>query len=121
MIPFIVVSDIGILTNLGILITLVVFSTYTLSALKPDNANLDVENIEMIKKDLGGSWVKLLWFSMSIEFLLYGLLLIFFSVEIMSYVAFDRNSKVEYYLATISVVLVLYLIVIWKNLENQTF
>lgn len=118
-IPFAICTNAGTLTNLLILTTLIVISTYSISALEPDNPHMDYNNMDLLKKVMSGFWIGLLRNAMFLQYVLYGLLLIFISTETISYIAFDNTSEFKYFLICISSIGIAYILIICLNQENR--
>lgn len=118
-VPFAICTNAGTVTNLIILLALIFISTYSISAFEPDNPHMEYSNLELIKKELSSFWISLLKNSIAIQYLLYGLLLIFMVSETVSYIIFDNTAEFKYFIITISSIAVLFAIVIFFNQENH--
>lgn len=118
-IPYAICADAGTATNLIILVTLIVISTYSISAFEPDNPHLDDSNLDLLKKVLSNFWIGLLRNCIFIQYVLYGLLLIFIASETFSYIAFDTTTEFKYFIAAMTTIAVFYVVVISFNQENK--
>ena len=118
-IPFAICTDAGTLTNLLILTVLIMISTYSISAFQPDNPHIDYNNMDVIKKVLSSFWISTLRNCMFIQYVLYGLLLIFIATEMISFISFGNLLEFKYFLMSLAIVMVAYTLVIGLNLENK--
>lgn len=120
-IPYGLCTDAGLYTNLLIVGVLITISTYSITAFEPDNPHMDIQNKQLIKKELGNSWRTILRFSMIIQYIVYGLLLIFIAAEIWSFLIFGKEKEIVPYLCCMGGIVVIYIVVISANLENYMF
>ena len=120
-IPYGLCTDAGLYTNLLIVGVLITISTYSITAFQPDNPHLDVQNKHLVKRELGNSWRTMLRFSMVIQYIIYGLVLIFIAAEIWSFIIFGKEKEIIPYLCCMGGIVVIYIAVISANLENHMF
>lgn len=118
-IPFAICTDAGTITNLLILTALIVISTYSISAFEPDNPHIDCNNMDLIKKVLSSFWISVLRNTIFLEYVAYGLLLIFLCAETVSFIAFGKDQDWSYYWMAMGGIMVLYICIIGFNLENR--
>ncbi len=120
-IPFAVTTDAGVFTNFAIITTLICISTFSITALRQTNPHADESNKDLVKKELRGSWRFVLWSSMFAQHILYGLLMIFISTEVFSYIVTEKSSELMPYLITAASISSFMLLVILFSLENKFF
>jgi amino acid permease len=120
-IPFAVTTDAGIVTNFAIITTLICISTYSITAFRQVNPHADESNKDLVKKELRGSWRFVLWASMFAQYILYGLLMIFISTEVFSYIVTERSSELMPYLITAASISLFMFLVVLFSLENKFF
>lgn len=118
-IPFAICNNAGTASNLIMLACLMLISTYSMSAFEPDNPHLDCDNLDLIKKVLSMFWINILRNALFLEYVAYGLLLVFIAAEIISFIAFGNTVEWTYYLITIGCIGLLYVLVIVTNQENK--
>lgn len=118
-IPFAICNNAGTASNLMMLACLMLISTYSMSAFEPDNPHLDCDNLDLIKKVLSSFWINILRNALFLEYVAYGLLLVFIAAEIISFIVFGNTVEWTYYLITIGCIGLLYVLVIVTNQENK--
>jgi hypothetical protein len=118
-IPFAICNNAGTASNLIMLACLMLISTYSMSAFEPDNPHLDCDNLDLIKKVLSMFWINILRNALFLEYVAYGLLLVFIAAEVISFIAFGNTVEWTYYLITIGCIGLLYVLVIVTNQENK--
>lgn len=118
-IPFAICTNAGTATNLLILLALILISTYSISAFEPDNPHMDYNNMDLIKKVLSPFWIGFLRNSIFLQYILYGLLLIFIASETLAYIAFSNTTDFKYFIVAISTIAVFFAVIIGFNQENR--
>jgi hypothetical protein len=120
-IPYGLCTDAGLYTNVLIVAVLIMLSTYSITAFEPDNLHLDVQNKQLVKRELGNSWRTVLRVSMIVQYIVYGLVLIFLAAEIWSFLIFGKEKDLVPYISCMGGIVVIYIIIISANLENHMF
>lgn len=120
-IPYTICTDAGIFTNVLVVTILMAISTYSITAFEPDDPNLDIKNYHLIKKELGRNWNNVLKLCQFFQFVGYGLLIIFLTGEVISFIIFDKTASMRYYAGVVIGILILYSLVILFSQENLLF
>lgn len=120
-IPFAVSTDAGIVTNMITITVLMVMSTYSISSFRAVNPHMDESNRDIIKKEMQGGWRSILRYSIFVQYVVYGLLMIIISTEIVCFIAVDRSTEIIPYLISVGGISMLMLIVLLLRIENMIF
>lgn len=120
-VPFTLYSKAGVFTNFLVVVTLVAISAYSMTSFVPDNKYIDDTNRALVRKELGKGWYKILRFSIFMQYLCYGQVLIYFGAEATSYIVFDKTNDLGLFLYCTGGIALIYVVVILTRLENLVF